>query len=172
MRSKYIYRSKWVDRFLTGKSIILYCLGWSKWQSKPVKNAPVCTFGKTVSWLICHNRSAIRSKNFLLFKHSFWLCIEAIIVKCLYSRTQTHLPLALAFRQRFFISLRFTVYVPYVWAPLPRPSRGNFTTRIKPITRLDPSLPKRSMKSMSNRSIIYKIRLVPFVFLLGVGGWG
>ena len=59
--------------FLTGKSIVWYCWGWSKWQSKPVKNAPVCTVGSTVnnsqsttvSWLIlttiatCHKRSAV-----------------------------------------------------------------------------------------------------------------
>ena len=28
--SKYIYRSKCVDHFLTGKSIVWYCSGWSK----------------------------------------------------------------------------------------------------------------------------------------------
>ena len=27
---KYIYRSKWGDLFFTGKSIVLYCSGWSK----------------------------------------------------------------------------------------------------------------------------------------------
>ena len=41
--------------FLTGKNIVLYHWGWSQWQSKQVKNAPVCTFGSTVktgSWLV------------------------------------------------------------------------------------------------------------------------
>ena len=37
--SKYIYRSQWVVRFFTGKSIVLYFWGWSK----PVNNAPVYT---------------------------------------------------------------------------------------------------------------------------------
>ena len=46
--SKYIYRSKWIVCFFTGKSIILCCWGWSKWRSEPVNNAPVCTVGSTV----------------------------------------------------------------------------------------------------------------------------
>ena len=59
--------------FLAGKTIVLYCSGWSKWQSKPVQNAPVCTFGSTVKFLWL---PAKLSYNM----YAFWLVVCFILL--------------------------------------------------------------------------------------------
>ena len=57
MCSKYIDRSTWVERLWLVKALSCIVEGWSKWQSKPVKNGPVCTVGSTVE-----NRQLLATK--------------------------------------------------------------------------------------------------------------